>query len=50
MTGGVGIAGSGAIGGADARAVKVAVGCSVGAELGAGVGGVWMRLGPGAGG
>lgn len=44
------MAGSGAIGGVDARAVKVAVGSSVGAELGAGVGGVWMRLSSGVGG
>ena len=44
------MAGSGALGGADTRTVKGTIGCSVGAELGAGVGGVWMRLGSGVGG
>lgn len=47
MSGGGGVAGSGAVGDADVRGVKVCRGCPVGAEIGAGVGGVWVGFGIG---
>lgn len=47
VSGGVGVAGSGAVGGADAREVKVGIECSVGGGMGIEGGGVWIGLGIG---
>lgn len=45
VSGGGGATDSGAVGGADARGVEVGIGGPGGAEMGAGVGGVWIGLG-----
>jgi hypothetical protein len=50
VSGGGGVAGSGAVGGADVRGPKVGIGCPGGAEMGTGSGGVWIGSGIGVGG